>query len=236
MSHIDPEQLALLAMDEPVESPEDRAHLAACAECTADLVAMRHAVVVGRAAVGDSGLETPSERVWQRISEELGLGDGTPARGTVPESEPRPRRLRGRTVWVLAASLAFVVALGAGVWGVTNAVRPTTVAAASLTAFPDHPGASGRATVEEARDGTVRLTVRLDGDAADDDYREVWLIRGDASALISLGILDGEEGTFVVPEGVDLSEFRLVDISVEPLDGDPLHSGDSIVRGELESA
>ena len=236
MPHIDPEQLALLAMDEPVESPDDRAHLAACPACTADLVAMRHAAVVGRAAVDDSGLETPPDRVWLRISEELDLGDRPSTTDADSENGSRPQRLGGRAVWVLAASLAFVVALGAGVWAMTNAVRPTTVAAASLTAFPDHPGAEGTATVEKDRDGTVRLTVSLDGDAVGDGYREVWLIRGDASALISLGILDGEEGTFVVPEGVDLSEYRLVDVSVEPLDGDPLHSGDSIVRGELETA
>lgn len=236
MSHIDPEQLALLAMDEPVESPADRAHLAACPVCTADLVAMRHAALVGRAAVDDSGLETPPDRVWLRISEELELGDRAPEPDAERENESRPRRRRGRTMWVLAASLAFVVALGAGVWGITNAVRPTAVAAASLTAFPDHPGAEGTATVEEDRDGTVTLTVSLDGDAGGDGYREVWLIRGDASALVSLGILDGERGTFVVPAGIDLAEYSLVDISVEPLDGDPLHSGDSIVRGELEAA
>ena len=35
---------------------------------------------------------------------------------------------------------------------------------------------------------------------------------------------------------IDLAEFVLVDISAEPEDGAPEHSGDSIVRGELQSA
>ena len=236
MSHIDPEQLALLAMDEPVESPDDRAHLAECRVCTADLVAMRHAAVVGRAAVDDGGLESPPDRVWHRIADELALADSPGASEPGAARARDPRRTRRRGVWILAASVAFVVALGAGVWAVTNAVRPTAVAAASLTAFPGHPGAEGTATVEEDRDGTVRLTVELDAAASGDGYREVWLIRSDALALVSLGILDGERGTFVVPEGIDLAEYSLVDISVEPLDGDPLHSGDSIVRGELEAA
>ena len=95
MSHIDPEQLALLAMDEPVESPDDRAHLAACPACTAELVAMRHAALVGRAAVDDSGLETPPDRVWLRISEELELGDRAPEPDAERENESRPRRRRG---------------------------------------------------------------------------------------------------------------------------------------------
>ena len=47
MSHLDPEQLALLALDEPVASATDDAHLASCATCTADLAAMRHAAHVG---------------------------------------------------------------------------------------------------------------------------------------------------------------------------------------------
>ena len=60
-----------------------------------------------------------------------------------------------------------------------------------------------------------------------------WYITADASALVSLGILEGSEGVFDVPDDVDLADYVLVDISQEPEDGDPAHSGDSIVRGEL---
>ena len=64
------------------------------------------------------------------------------------------------------------------------------------------------------------------------DVREVWLIRSDASGLAGLGLY-GSSGRFAVPEGIDLDEFTLVDVSAEPVDGNPAHSGDSIVRGEL---
>ena len=47
------------------------------------------------------------------------------------------------------------------------------------------------------------------------------------------GLLEGSEGTFPLPAGVDLSEYSVVDVSREPSDGDPAHSGDSIVRGAL---
>ena len=167
---------------------------------------------------------------------ELRSASDQPAPGAPGDRDGEQRRPGRRAVWILAASVAFVVAIGAGLWGVTNAVRPTAVAAASLTAFPAHPGAEGTATVLEDRDGPVRLPVEHDAAASSDGYREVWLIRSDASALVSLGILDGERGTFVVPEGIDLAEYSLVDVSVEPLDGDPAHSGDSIVRGELGAA
>jgi hypothetical protein len=53
----------------------------------------------------------------------------------------------------------------------------------------------------------------------------------DASGLLSLGLLEGTSGRFAVPAGIDLDQFTLVDVSAEPVDGDPSHSGDSIVRG-----
>ncbi|MDO5663474.1 MAG: anti-sigma factor, partial [Brachybacterium sp.] len=48
-----------------------------------------------------------------------------------------------------------------------------------------------------------------------------------------LGALDGGHGTFTIPHGVDLAEYSVVDISLEHADGDPSHSGDSWVRGQL---
>jgi len=77
------------------------------------------------------------------------------------------------------------------------------------------------------------VRVELSADAAPDTFREVWLITADASALVSLGVLDGRQQTFAIPADVDLKDYVLVDVSQEPVDGDPNHSGDSIVRGEL---
>ena len=76
----------------------------------------------------------------------------------------------------------------------------------------------------------------LEADVDPDSNREVWLITEDATEIISLGMLEGQTGEFVVPDAVDLREFVLVDVSDEPVDGDPTHSGDSIVRGALDFA
>ena len=48
----------------------------------------------------------------------------------------------------------------------------------------------------------------------------------------SLGVFDGP-GTYEVPADIDPELFPVVDISIELDDGDPTHSGDSVVRGEL---
>ena len=58
-------------------------------------------------------------------------------------------------------------------------------------------------------------------------------MRRSSQETASLGVLEGSEGTFEVPNDVDVDEFNLVDVSEEPQDGDPTHSGDSIVRGPL---
>lgn len=269
MSHLDPDQLTLLALGEPVASADDSAHLATCDACTAELADLRLTATVARSTMDDAGLEAPPDRVWERVSAELGLGGPTRSAGeresavmdaapaappaasgprdiapTAPASpdsahaaptspDPAPRRRRSGAIWALAASLVLIAAVGVGAWVVTSSLTPTVVAAADLEPFPDHPGASGVADVEVARDGSRTLTVTLDGGDAGDGYREVWLIRNDAAALISLGVLEGADGTFVIPENVDLDEYSIVDISVEPVDGDPAHSGDSIVRGQL---
>jgi hypothetical protein len=260
VSHLDPEQLALLALGEPVASASERDHLASCPVCAAEVAEMTHAAAVARSTMDETELETPPARVWGAIAEELGLSSAVLAdslrdRGTqtMTDAAPRPpddatadgipasRRSRrphrrSRTMWALAASVALIVAAGAGLWAGLANLAPASIASASLEAFPDHPEAVGSAEVDEARDGTRTLTVTLEGAADADAYREVWLIRNDGAALISLGVLDEQTGRFPIPAGVDLDEYDLVDISFEPVDGDPAHSGDSIVRGQLSFA
>ena len=259
MSHLEPEILALMAMGESVASAEDRAHIEDCPGCRSELSLLRHAVTVGRATIDVGELETPDAAVWSRIADELRLSDearavvappavgvpgsapprdtlSTPVVDTATRRSRRPstrRRSASRASWVLAASLALLVGLGVGSWALVRQLAPTPIAQAALEALPDHPGASGSAVVDRDREGSDTVTVTLDAPNDPNGYHEVWLITADASALVSLGVLAASEGTFTIPAGVDLNEYRLVDISDEPVDGDPTHSGDSIVRGQL---
>jgi len=149
------------------------------------------------------------------------------------------RRRRG---WVPVAAAACAVGLVGGIaagawWQSTSAPAPETVIAqAQLDALPGWT-ASGSALVEETADGRREVVVDLadDADAGADGLREVWLLTSDATGLVSVGLLDGSSGRFSIPAGVDLSEFPVVDVSAEPADGNPAHSGDSIVRGTLST-
>jgi len=52
-------------------------------------------------------------------------------------------------------------------------------------------------------------------------------------AVESVRLADPRETHDASAADVDLKNYVLVDVSQEPVDGDPNHSGDSIVRGEL---
>lgn len=272
MDHIEPEELAVLALDGREPDEAVRAHLDACPDCLAEYDSLSRTVALGRGAPDDA-FEAPPSSVWAGIHSELGLapelaGDPTvgraPAAVVAPVSRREhvaPRRrartpalasegpdgTRRRSAWLpitVAAAVGGILAglglgwlLGAaGTGGDPVDQDPAVVlASAELDAFPGWDDAFGSAFVEEDAAGVRTIVVDLDAAVPAGEVREVWLIRSDASGLVSLGLLDGASGRFVVPAGIDLDEFTLVDVSAEPVDGDPAHSGDSIVRGELRS-
>ena len=65
-----------------------------------------------------------------------------------------------------------------------------------------------------------------------DGFYEVWLADKATKKMLSVGVLDAtDHGTFDIPDGLDLTEYRVVDVSLESFDGNPLHSAVSVVRG-----
>lgn len=261
MRHIDPESLALEALGEPVLDAAEAMHLQHCSVCASTLAELKATAEVGRAARSAEPMLTPSARVWDGIAAELGLSNHVrperagdpepPVRGEaapvvdIESARGRRHRLGGggqgpeRRRFVIGGLAVAAAAVIVGVIAV-NLARPTlgdpaprVLAEAELAAFPDWPQARGDAVLQVLPDGTRQLSVRLDAEVAEGDDREVWLIRSDASDLVSLGLLTGGSGVFEVPDEIDPEEFNLVDVSDEPRDGDPTHSGNSIVRGPL---
>jgi len=246
MEHIDSETLALMAMGEAAASPGQREHLAACGLCQSELSALRQTVSVARSTLGEGVLTAPSASVWTAIHRELGLAADVrpPSAAVAPVTHidsPRRRRLTLRSILVPVTASAAAAALVAGGilgWGASAPVGPrpvdpaTTLASAQLDPLPEWQGASGSATVlERAGERIVSVTVEA---TAGNGMREVWLLTPGADGLISLGLMQGDSGEFVIPAGVDLAEYPIVDVSEEPVDGNPAHSGDSVVRGILD--
>lgn len=232
MTHLDEELLVLLALGEAGPDESSQRHLQVCGRCATDLEQLSRVVVAGRAAPSRVDLLAPPPHVWDRFAGELGTADAT------PRSTPTPLSSRRRLPVVLAVAAAFVA--GAALAGTVAAVvvgqRDTAVrqvATASLEPFGP-TGTPGRAEVVSVQ-GRRYLDVTLGRRTPGAGYREVWLLDPETGRLVSLGVLSGTESRLSIPTGLELGEYAVVDVSREPLDGDPAHSTDSIARGSLET-
>lgn len=256
MDHVEEDLLALAALGETL--PDDAvAHLAQCDVCRDEVAAFGAVVAVGRSVTPLDRPTAPPAHVWDRIQAEL-AGELATARAAtddapseqVPPEEPagsvvplrrsdRPRgTARRRPTWMLAAAAGIVVGgVGGGLLvnelGGSPEAPSTVVAEVGLDPLPDWETSSGVARVETDETGARTLVVSIDSTGPSEGFQEVWLIDRDVTRLISLGVLEGTEGRLPIPASVDLDDYAVVDVSAEPLDGDPAHSGDSIVRGIL---
>ena len=248
MQHCTPEQLALAALREPLPA-DDAAHLAGCERCRAEVVSLQRAVdavaVPQLAAPGPS--VPPPPRVWEAIAAATGVSaspSSVPAseeRPAAPEEPPAqvaevlPFRSRRRPVLLVAAAVVAGAAVGAGAVAVlSDRDDGEAVTAVALDPLADND-ASGQAEVVVRDDGTRVVEVDLDAPALDDGYYELWLIDREVAGMVPLGVVSPGSQTFELPADLDLGQFPLVDVSVEPLDGDPTHSGVSVARGELDT-
>jgi hypothetical protein len=138
---------------------------------------------------------------------------------------------------VLAAALALIAGIGIGV-GIDRMRQPseTVIGQATLQALPAWPGANGTATVEVDSAGNRTLVVDLHTPQPAAGSQQVWLIDKTITAMQPMGFLNADgRGSWPIPAGTDLSKFPIVDVSDEPAgDTTVAHSGDSIVRGQLQ--
>jgi hypothetical protein len=240
MQHVDEDLLTLLALQVETPDPATAEHLRTCAHCQTELAALRRVVSAGQSAPLEHELVEPPSRVWDRITDTRSAvepAQDAPVREISEMPAPSTTPSRRRTPTWLAVAAGFLV--GAVAAGTLVAVLDdegaepagSVVASAQL----DPLGASGTAGSADVVDvdGERVLAVQLDDRTPGGGFREVWLLDADAQRLVSLGVLTGVEGRFVIPDGLDLADYPVVDVSREPFDGDPAHSTDSIARGRL---
>jgi hypothetical protein len=253
--HTSPDLLALMALGEDVGSEEDLVHISDCPSCRSELAAFTAAAGTGRRTNEHDLLVAPRPEVWQRISHELHLHDGSlpavvppfPAAPVSPEptapadppvaapATPGSDRRRVRlAAFALAAALALVVGIGLGANLDRLLPGQKEVASVQLNALPNWVGSQGRATVERDREGNRFLVVQISSPEPATGPREVWMTTSAAEPMIAMGYLEDGSGRFPIQPDVDLSQFQLVDVSQEPEgDQDFRHSGKSMLRGKL---
>ena len=239
-AHPDDELLAALAMDDLDDVPaQARAHVAGCPHCSRAVDELRRTAMLVRASA--SLQPGPAPHVWEGVLREVREPSDAVAAEPAAPAVPRPRGRRSWSVPAVAAAVVVALALGAGVgvlWGRrTDDVPPpeandTFLARAELSTV-DGVAARGQAAVVR-RHGKVELRVWGDDLGDDAGVHEVWLLNEDGKRMVALGLLgEGDAGTFAMPARLLDQGYVVVDVSLEPDDGDPTHSGDSLARGEL---
>ncbi|GAA4694010.1 hypothetical protein GCM10023215_34480 [Pseudonocardia yuanmonensis] len=235
MPHPGPDELVAAALTrDPVPGVAD--HLAVCPSCREEVEALRRTAEL----VGDhhgEPLHDPPPEVWDRVAGELGPELG----GAAAPAPARPARSSRRRVPALLVAAALVVGLlgglgtGLGIAALREgrADDAPSVPLVAVAAGSAVDGSTGLADVDGSRVLTVRVGRAQVGPG---EFLEAWLIDAAATRLYTLGALtpDGPgtwSGRFVLPADLPLDVLDTVDVSIEAYDGDPGHSGDSLLRG-----
>lgn len=227
MQHPSDDDLALVALGEHVDRVQE--HVQDCPFCASELSALSAAASTARHA-DLSALVPPPPSVWDRVATELGLDEPGDNRVLTPRRASWHRR--ALAVAVGATAVAGAAALVLTVGSPFGSSTPDEGASVPLQALGGSP-ATGRVVLAAAPEPRS-LLVDTSGLPRPDGYYEVWLLDVENDRLVALGNLDESgRGWLDVPEGVEMTDYPYVDVSLEPDDGDPQHSGDSVLRADL---
>lgn len=193
---------------------------------------------------------TPPPGLFDRITSEIAdLEETSPdvVINTAPAPEPEPvidlthertrrapaaERQRRRQMFLVSIAAACVLVVGFTLFGGGDATE-TFVAEATNNGLPEAFDGVATATLTGGDGWTLSLD--FSEMLPDDEPVELWAIKPDLSDMVSLGIVEPGTSEFVWPTGFPPTEYSLVDLSIEPNDGNPAHSGRSILQGELRS-
>jgi len=172
--------------------------------------------------------------LWSRI--ETGLRSAVSEQAAdAPRAKVIPLRRQRRVVAVvgvlaLAACAAVAVPLALNGRDTAKLLAAAPLSNAGLAAFDTTPEGSAR-LVESRGQTYLEISVRNVPERAG-EHLELWLIDTAVKGMVSLGPYTGNH-RYAVPTGVSPARFPIVDVSLEPGDGVPTHSGVSVVRGTL---
>lgn len=181
----------------------------------------------------------PPDRVWQAIENQTGIAqqgvEPVPEQHGDADATLRPARFDRRTALLVAAGV-ITGALGtaAGLSLLRRDTPEDVVQQAVLSPLEDSDKDLGRAwLVRESGQLWLRVeTTPIERQPG--HYIEVWLINRDLARMVTVGILSaGDRGMFPIDDAVIQEGYVIVDLSIEPFDDQPAHSGNTVMRGAL---
>ena len=198
------------------------------------------AAITGAAAGSASATAAPQAPAAPALS-----GEDAPD-GAVRQDSRRPRRSlaeRFGFAWPSVAAAAFsallILAVGVGVGtqlgsdGSTSPAEPVTTLSLDTIGNEVPEGASGEVLL--TGDAGDQMTLDVSGleQTGDREYYELWLL-GEEGELVSLGsfrVPEDGSSEIEVPLPVNPANYSYFDVSIEPENGSPGHSGRSVLRG-----
>lgn len=197
-----------------------------------------------QAAVADTNTErvdTELDKIaLAEADEDVPHEDVIDLNAALGERAPATARKRRRHMILAAAASVLALLIGLSLLDIGAEPVETLVADITNEALPEAFTGTATATVE--LDDAPILEIRFDDALPTDEPVELWVIKtdpvaGDIVDMRSLGIVDPDATSWSGdwPSDLDPAEYSVVDLSIEPDDGDPAHSGRSILRGALGS-
>jgi hypothetical protein len=212
----------------PGEVAELRDHLYTCDHCREDL----DAITFASSALRDAAtLPIPDATELPDLDPSSLTTEPQP----VPAPPGRPSRNDRRRLGI-AAAIILVVALLGGYASFSLSARDTPgEQEIQLTAVGDVP-ARGDLKIQGPMERRVISLVSAGlPEPAKGEFYQVWLMRPDGGNPVALGVLSSDNtGIWSVPEAMAASYAgQAFDVSLEREDGNPAHSGRSVLRGTL---
>ena len=176
--------------------------------------------------------EAPSEDLLDRIMAEVERLEAVETAGVTSAARPSaPARrwlggLRLPRIAIAAAAAAAAVVVGVTLLDGDGLGEPDAIA--RIVGAPEFPAVTGEADLYDG--GTLRVRLASAPPAPAGHHYEVWVLRNGVEEMDSVGEVSVGEHEFEL--AVD-GTFAAIDISVEPNDGDPDHSGVSLAGGRF---
>lgn len=176
----------------------------------------------------------PSPGTWAAIAAATGIDPEVGAVAGRPAGSGVPARLDRRS-WLLAGGALVVgAALGAAGSRLVDSRREEVLGRAVLTPLDQPDESLGRAELRNREPGYALVVEVPEGARNPEGYVEVWLINVDGQRMVSVGVFPANtSATFHIDDALIEAGYLIVDLSNEPFDDEPRHSGDTIMRGEL---
>jgi hypothetical protein len=173
----------------------------------------------------------PPPQVWNNILTEI-QGEVTSQEATAHRQSrswfSSARLLSAAAVTILMLGVAVAVVMSSAGDSLVNEVAAAMMTDEGLPVSTSETAAAR--FLCEGDECFVEVDLTALPESGVDDL-ELWVINGDVSDMYSLGNVTNNAGRFALPEGVTADGYPIVDISIEPDDGDETHSGQSVLRG-----